>query len=50
MTTNNAGCRAGGIQQDAIELRFTTPFCGFASIALLTCAFHAQTFQVVVDA
>lgn len=50
MAANNAGCGAGGIQQNTIELLIATPLLREAAIALLDFGFHAQPFQVVIDA
>ena len=50
MAANNAGCGAGSIQQNTIELLIATPLLREAAIALLDFGFHAQPFQVVIDA
>ena len=50
MAANNAGCGAGGIQQNTIELLIATPLLREATIALFYFRFDTQTLQVVIDA
>ena len=50
MAANNTGGGTGGIQQNTIELLAATPLLREATIALFDFGFHAQPFQVVIDA